>query len=235
MPVGPARRVSASQQPNADPRTAVFHSNQFTRPPPYKPPLAPQKEVPLCVSSDRDLSYFYALASGESLSEQWSSPTSTLVLHLFRNTASHLFPVAERLLLGPAAGTPYYAARTTPSTLNAFEYNTLIVSRRHPLRLVSHDVCIGSINPRLDFFAPGIQEIGKLTQLAHGPKAREDEEYVLSRSEATGGPLDHCWCLWHERSLIAQFYEEQGFTGLDADPGKGIIRVSSTWRGASFL
>lgn len=218
MPLGRPRVGLSPQSPAGDPRTAVFHADRTTRPPPYRPPTPP-KPRSLHVSSDRDLSYFHALANGEYSPRSHTDPPATLALHLFRGTDTHLFPIAERLTLGPATGAPYYAARATPSTLSASEYNTLIVSRRHALRLVSEDLCVAEIRPRLNLFAQGVHDIGKISC--------RQEEYVVTWSNGTMGPLDGCWCLWQRGRAVAQFYEERGFNGLDEDPAKGIIWVST--------
>ncbi|KAF2194369.1 hypothetical protein K469DRAFT_196669 [Zopfia rhizophila CBS 207.26] len=227
MPLGRPRVVLSPQSPTADPRTAVFHSDPTTRPPPYKPTPRPPKPRSRDASSDRDLNYFHAFASGEYVVGEPFVPQATLALHLFSGTDTHTFPIAERLTLGPATGAPYYAVRATPNTLSALEYNTLIVSRRHPLRLVSEDVCVADIQPRLNLFAQGIHKIGKILRVARSAKSRNDEEYVVTWSNGTMGPLDGSWCLWQGARAVAHFYEERGFRGLDEDPGKDIIRAKS--------
>jgi len=230
MPLG-QQRLTSRQSPTADPRTAIFHSNPTTRPPPYKVNQASDPRKPnLFVSSGRDLCYLHALASGECLAIETTFSGATqpaLALHLFRGTKTHLFPVAERLALGVDIGAPYYSSIATPSTLNAFEYNTLVVSRRHPLSHASDDVCVANIRPCLNLFTPGIWEVGNISRTAHGVKV-PNEEYVLTWSGGTNEPLGGSWCLWQEGRAVARFYGGGGFQDLDQVPRKGFIRVISS-------
>lgn len=223
MPLG-RQRVVSPQSPTGDPRTAIFHSNSTTSAPLYKSPPSPAKPR---IHSSRDLSYFHALASGEVQATELPANGATLALNLFRGTERHRFPIAERLGLGPAVGAPYYAARATPSTISTHEYNTIIVSRRHPLRFVNDEVCVANIRPKLNIFAPGIHEIGVISRNVHGLKSVHDEDYFLSWSSGMGSSLDSCWSLWYEGKAVAQFYAEGGFRSLDDDSRKGVIRVSS--------
>jgi hypothetical protein len=78
-----------------------------------------------------------------------------LVLNLFRATLTHIQPIAERLTLGPAQGAPYYALNTTPSTTSTDEFNTLVVTRRHPVTAVYNPACTAEIQPKLNLDTPG--------------------------------------------------------------------------------
>ncbi|KAF2259685.1 hypothetical protein CC78DRAFT_548116 [Lojkania enalia] len=230
MPLGRPILVSPRSS-TGDPRTAIFHSNPTTRPLPYKHIPSPAKPSIHNISSDSDLSYFNALANGSNPFERSIVLGATLALHIFRGTDTHLLPVAERLTIGPASGAPYYSARATPSTLCGYECNSLIVARRHPLSLVSRNVCEAEIRPRLNLFATGIVEIGRVSRFVYGEKSLTREDYLLTWTNGTTGPLDGCWSLWQAGRAVAHFYEEKAFKGLDEDPGQGIIRASSSSRG----
>ncbi|KAJ9138075.1 hypothetical protein NKR23_g8698 [Pleurostoma richardsiae] len=224
MPIGRSS-TAAPRLRTSDPRTGLFHSDSSTRPPPYRPTPARPARPSLALTADRDLNYFYTLASGAYLPGELLIPGATLALHLFRGTDTHLFPVAERLNLGTAAGAPYYTARAMPDATIAHEYNTLVVSRRHPLRFVAEDVCVAEIRPRLDLFSPGICQIGTLARrVGGGPGEPSEEQYTMSWLNTSKGPLRDCWCLWKGTEAVVQFYAD-GFRGLDQDPGRGFIRA----------
>src|SRR3954469_5458554 len=92
--------VITSRSNPSDPRTAAYTTTG--RVPAYQAvpsPLPPQPQgVLLNPTLDRDLQYFYNVATGEITPESISVPP-TLVLNLYRATDAGRKPVAERITL----------------------------------------------------------------------------------------------------------------------------------------
>jgi hypothetical protein len=62
---------------------------------------------------------------------------AVLVIWLFRQTATHVFPITERFHLGPADRQPLYSVTAQPSIRSAQEFNELAIKRRDPIKGVS--------------------------------------------------------------------------------------------------
>jgi len=63
--------------------------------------------------------------------------SAVLVTWLFRQTATHVFPITERFHLGPADRQPLYSVTAQPSIRSAQEFNELAIKRRDPIKGVS--------------------------------------------------------------------------------------------------
>jgi hypothetical protein len=126
------------------------------------PAPAPYAIAGLPASSTRDLNYFFNLAGSlyretvgdgrhASASAAPDAPPSynddfqdtsidlsaVLVIWLFRQTMTHVFPIAERFHLGPADRQPLYSVTAQPSVRCADEFNELAIKRRDPIHGVS--------------------------------------------------------------------------------------------------
>ena len=117
----------------------------------------------LPASSTRDLNYFFNLAGSlyrETVGNERHASSSTapdappsynddfqdtsmdfsavLVIWLFRQTMTHIFPVTERFHMGPADRQPLYSVTAQPSIRSAQEFNELVIKRRDPIKGVSY-------------------------------------------------------------------------------------------------
>jgi hypothetical protein len=117
----------------------------------------------LPTSSTRDLNYFFTLADSlyrENVGNERHAASSTvadglpsynddfqdtsmdlsavLVTWLFRQTATHVFPITERFHLGPADRQPLYSVTAQPSIRSAQEFNELAIKRRDPIKGVRY-------------------------------------------------------------------------------------------------
>ena len=99
----------------------------------------------------------------ESLLINHMSSKAVLVLGLFRQTLTHIRPVAERFHFGPADRQPLYALTAQPSPRSADEFNELIIKRRDPRNGVWYAACTADIEPKLDPTRPGHYKIASLT------------------------------------------------------------------------
>lgn len=129
------------------------------------PTPAPYIISSLPASSTRDLNYFFILASslyretvGNEQHDASSSTTATpnapsysdgfqdtsmdysavLVIWLFRQTHTHVFPITERFHMGPADRQPLYSVTAQPSIRSTEEFNELAIKRRDPIKGVSY-------------------------------------------------------------------------------------------------
>jgi hypothetical protein len=127
------------------------------------PTPAPYAIAGLPASSTRDLSYFFNLAGSlyretvgnerhASASAAPDAPPSynddfqdtsvdfsaVLVIWLFRQTLTHIFPIAERFHMGPADRQPLYSLTAQPSIRFSQEFNELAIKRRDPINGVSY-------------------------------------------------------------------------------------------------
>jgi hypothetical protein len=126
------------------------------------PTPSPYAIAGLPASSTRDLNYFFNLASSlyrEAIGNESHGSSSTasdappsyndgfqdtsidfaavLVIWLFRQTATHVFPITERFHLGPADRQPLYSVTAQPSIRSSQEFNELAIKRRDPIKGVS--------------------------------------------------------------------------------------------------
>jgi hypothetical protein len=147
-------------------RTGEYSLNS-TSPQPYKPVQAPAPApAPYAVAglpvSSRDLNYFFNLAGSlyresvgngphaSSIAAPDAPPSfndsqdtsvdfsAVLIICLFRQTLTHIFPIAERFHMGPADRQPLYSVTAQPSIRSAQEFNELAIQRRHPINGVSY-------------------------------------------------------------------------------------------------
>jgi hypothetical protein len=127
------------------------------------PTPAPYAIAGLPTSSTRDLNYFFNLARSlyrETVGNEHPSSSSTapdaqpsfnddtqdprvdlsavLVIWLFRQTMTHIFPIAERFHMGPADRQPLYSVTAKPSIRSAQEFNELAIQRRDPINGVCY-------------------------------------------------------------------------------------------------
>jgi hypothetical protein len=167
MPIRKVQKKSQEPVESGPSRTGEFNQG-FARPEAYKPfqapapPPSPYAIAGLPASSTRDLNYFFNLAGSlyrENVENASSSATSdappsynddfqdtsmdyaaVLVIWLFRQTATHVFPITERFHLGPADRQPLYSVTAQPSIRSAQEFNELAIKRRDPIKGVSVSV-----------------------------------------------------------------------------------------------
>jgi hypothetical protein len=129
------------------------------------PTPAPYAIAGLPASSTRDLNYFFNLAGAlyrETVGNERAAAASSsaapnappsynddfqdtsvdfsavLVIWLFRQTITHVFPIAERFHMGPADRQPLYSVTAQPSIRSAQEFNELAIQRRDPIKGVSY-------------------------------------------------------------------------------------------------
>ncbi|KAH0564732.1 hypothetical protein GP486_001879 [Trichoglossum hirsutum] len=227
MPVRGQKRTPVDRFANtADPRTAVYSIS--LRPPEYKENSVrpePQSKDPagyVSPTTDRDLEYFQAIAVGDKAPDNQAPPT--LVLNLFRATQTQVLPIAERITLGAAAGAPYYALHATPSSTSATEFNTLLITRRHPIRATYSDACAVEILPKLDLLVQGVKTIARIVR----ERENKREEYYL-----TWGGFGDCYSLWRrikadgnngDEGTLAHLFCER-WDAHDDHRFQGIIRA----------
>jgi hypothetical protein len=167
MPIRKAVKKSQAPPDSRTNRTGEY-SLFLTLPQAYKPIQAPAPTpAPFAIaglpaSSTRDLNYFFTLAGslyretvgngGPASSAAPDVPPSynddfqdtsvdysaVLVIWLFRQTMTHVFPIAERFHMGPADRQPLYSVTAQPSIRSANEYNELAIQRRDPINGVSY-------------------------------------------------------------------------------------------------
>jgi hypothetical protein len=168
MPIRKTEKKSHVPPDNRTDRTGEYSLNRtlpqaykpFQAPAPAPPPYA---IAGLPASSTRDLNYFFNLAGSlyrdtvgnerhASSSAAPDAPQSyyddfqdtsvdfsaVLVLWLFRQTMTHVFPIAERFHMGPADRQPLYSVTAQPSVRCAHEFNELAIKRRDPINGVSY-------------------------------------------------------------------------------------------------
>ena len=167
MPIRKIEKKSQELPDNRTNRTGEYSLN-FTLPQAYKPiqaPVptpAPYAIAGLPASSTRDLNYFFNLAGSlyrETVGNERHASSSAapdappsfndfqdtsvdfsavLVIWLFRQTMTHVFPIAERFHMGPADRQPLYSVTAQPSIRSAQEFNELAIKRRDPINGVSY-------------------------------------------------------------------------------------------------
>ena len=223
----------------ANTRTATFTKEgnvEDYQPPPEPIPEEPRNGRIISPTLDKELSYFFAVAEGERIPAHHDPDPPTLVLHLYRATDPGRRPVAERMMLGQAKGAPYYALHAVPSTTSVDEFNTLQITRRHPMTGNHKLEVVSEIQPKLDLDFEGSITIARIT------KGQNRFNLVRTGSNATGDKsLLNSIALWTEPpvsyapqtptvvpQLIAQYVLSEGWKSLDILDGRlprGIIRV----------
>jgi len=164
MPIRKVEKKSQAPPDSRSDRTGEYSLN-FTPPQAYKPLQAPAPTpapyaiAGLPASSTRDLKYFFNLAGSlyrETVGNERHASSSAapsfnddfqdtsvdfsavLVIWLFRQTMTHVFPIAERFHMGPADRQPLYSVTAQPSIRSAYEFNELVILRRDPINGVSY-------------------------------------------------------------------------------------------------
>jgi hypothetical protein len=181
-------------------------------------PDIPTKQVP--PSSESDLQYFAAVASGE---VPQSRPSSLrLVLYLFRTTQTHLAPVEERLALGANSNSPFYALRAALGSSSVDEYNRLTLRSRWPGTDIWQVAVVSDIIPRLKLLAQGQVLISRLQ---------------IERKHTAQGPIPNFELWWDSRTASYTVWRAKvcteleiycsGWTSLDEVPRKGCLLVRS--------
>ena len=209
-------------------RTGVFAAN--LRPPEYvenstlpEPRKHADRGTYASPSLNKDLEYFHAVAAGEYAGPD-PGDDAMLVLNLFRSTLTHILPIAERLTLGQAQGAPYYALNTTPSTTSHDEFNTLVVTRRHPVNAVYSEACVAEIQPKLNLTIPGVRSVAVLKQ--------GKEEYNLAYGDrSTLGKIGECFGLYHKKRGEQDRCDEIALAFLYCDEGWRTLEEMADKRG----
>ena len=182
--------------------------------------LAPKRL--LAPSSDSDLEYFQTVASG---GIAHTPPYSTnLVLHLFRSTQNHIYPIEERLALGASANSPFFSMRSSPNTSSVDEYNKLTLAWRQPAQNLWKTVAVSNIQPRLKLMAKG-KFVISLIQL-QGPIHKSQHRYELWWDSDT-----ECYRLWKKLGSEYEFQLEiglEGWNSLDERPQTGFLVVGDS-------
>ncbi|KAF8855604.1 hypothetical protein BDZ45DRAFT_728040 [Acephala macrosclerotiorum] len=223
----------------------------------------------LPASSTRDLNYFFTLAESlyrEKVGNASNAPASTidpnappsynddfqdmsmdlsavLVIWLFRQTMTHVFPITERFHLGPADRQPLYSVTAQPSIRSAQEFNELAIKRRDPVKGTWYSVCTSDIEPSLDLVKPGSWRVSKLvmesipvwkkvlsgqvvSKVAHN--AQGNTLRLSWGDRSTLGQLGDAYGLWWEsgsdHGIAEAFYVVEGWRGFDSN-AQGLIKV----------
>ena len=185
--------------------------------------------------------------------QQEVDPTAVLVLRLFRQTLTHIRPVAERFHLGPADRQPLYALTAQPSPRSAAEFNELAIKRRDAISGVWHPVCTADIEPRLNLTRRGHYKIASLTMDAVPVWRRVAAGQVTFETSETGqgnklclwwgdrtalGPIGDAYGLWWESGgesgCTEAFYVVEQWGGFDSSK-PGIVRVSFSKKVPRYL
>ncbi|KAK3319583.1 hypothetical protein B0T19DRAFT_269119 [Cercophora scortea] len=158
--------------------------------------------------------------------------SATLVLMLFRQTLTHIKPIAERFHLGPADRQPLYALTAQPSPRSAAEFNELCIKRRDPIAGVWHNVCTSDIEPRLQLNRAGHFKVASLTMDAVPVWKRvASGRATFETSESGQGNKLRLW--WGDRSSLGSIGDAYGLwyeTGDEAGTAEAFYVVQQ-WRG----
>jgi len=168
MPIRKAEKKSQAPPDSGTDRTGEYSLNftlpQAYKPVQAPAPTpAPYAIAGLPASSTRDLNYFFNLAGSlyretvgnERHASSNAAPdappsynddfqdssvdfSAVLVIWFFRQTMTHIFPIAERFHMGPADRQPLYSLTAQPSVRYAQEFNELAIKRRDPINGVSY-------------------------------------------------------------------------------------------------
>lgn len=189
------------------------------------------------------LSPAYGGLGGGTSSSNQIDLSATLVLMLFRQTLTHIKPIAERFHLGPADRQPLYAVTAQPSPRSAAEFNELCIKRRDPIAGVWHSVCTSDIEPRLQLDRSGHYKVASLTmdtvpvwkRVVGGRATFETSETGKGNKlrlwwgdRSSLGPIGDAYGLWYETGDEAgsaeAFYVVQWRGFENSEPG--VVRVS---------
>ncbi|KAK4159990.1 hypothetical protein QBC43DRAFT_373428 [Cladorrhinum sp. PSN259] len=199
----------------------------------YKDGLPDDANGPLQTFTDSpsSLSPGYGGFGGGASSSNQVDLSATLVLMLFRQTLTHIKPIAERFHLGPADRQPLYAVTAQPSPRSAAEFNELCIKRRDPIAGVWHSVCTSDIEPKLQLDRSGHYKVASLTMDSvpvwkHVVGGRA----TFETSETGKGNKLRLW--WGDRSLLGPIGDAYGLwyeTGDEAGSAEAFYVVQ--WRG----
>lgn len=167
-------------------------------------------------TSEHDLQYFAAVSSGGT--PEISASNSKLVLHLFRTTQTHIFPIEERLALGASSSNPFYALRSALGSTSVDEYNKLTLTRRWPRTDVWQTVVVSEIAPRLKLLATGQMLISRLR--IEGRQARVQDIFELWWDSQTGS-----YHVWRNKEIPELEICCEGWGSLDEVPRTGALVV----------
>lgn len=223
MPIKKAVRATVPvAEISNDPRTAAFAKDGPVSA--YKEPTIPRwtQEGTQEVTLDRALDYFFDMSEGKSTQQYRSTPF--LVLNVFRATDAGRKPVAERLLLGQNMRNPYYSLHASPSSTAMDEYNSLQVTRHHPLDETRFHMYSSELQPKMDLAFQGSAPIARIFH--------KQDIYSLvwygdnSTADTRFGRSSALWKEINKPELVAQFVVEGGWESLDNwQTTGGIIRV----------
>ncbi|KIW65817.1 hypothetical protein PV04_08039 [Phialophora macrospora] len=206
--------------------------NDSDAPPTYdeattKEPGIPSKGV--APTSEHDLQYFAAITAGTS--PQIRPSSSRLVLHLFRTTQTHIFPIEERLALGANSSGPFYALRASLGSTSVDEYNKLTITRRWPGTDVWQTVVVSDITPRLKLLAQGQMMISRLRlERRQSDNNGSADSYELWWDSRTGS-----YTVWRNKVSTELEVCCEGWTSLDDVPRSGhlVVKDRSAMRNES--
>jgi len=273
MPIGKPEKRSQAPPDSGTNRTGHYSLNsalsraynpiQALTPPPSRYAIAN-----LPPSSTRDLNYFFDLAGSlyrdtvgnerpASITSFPDAPSSfngifqdtsvdlsaILVIWLFRQTMTHVFPIAERFHMGPANRQPLYSVTAQPSIRSAQEFNELVIQRRDPINGVWYNVCTSDIEPSLDLVRPGNWQVAKLVMESIPVWKKILSRQVIAEVSHNGrgttlklswgdrntlGRLGDSYGLWWEsggdHGIAEAFYVVEGWKGFDANV-QGLVKV----------
>ncbi|KAK0613512.1 hypothetical protein QBC34DRAFT_426160 [Podospora aff. communis PSN243] len=240
-----------------------------SQPPPPQPTPSAALHPQLAAASTQDLLYFYNMAAAlyrdaagdghdPNQTEQALPPAydaggssvlprapATLVLRLFRQTATHILPVSERFHLGPADRQPLYSLTAQPSPRSAAEFNELAIARRHPLSGAWQGVCTSDVEPRLNLGLPGNWKVASLTidampvwkrmasgrVLEHGGGGAANKMGLWWDGNGPAGVVGGVYGLWWEGGPAAGraevFYLVERWRGFDGGFSAGVVRIKA--------
>ncbi|KAK4096031.1 hypothetical protein N658DRAFT_65483 [Parathielavia hyrcaniae] len=158
--------------------------------------------------------------------------SAVLVLRLFRQTLSHVRPVAERFHLGPADRQPLYALTAQPSPRSAAEFNELSIKRRDPVSGFWNSVCTSDVEPCLDLGRPGHYKVASLMMHAV-PVWRRVAAGQVTFETLEGGQGNKLCLWWGDRSSLGPIGDAYGLwweSGGEAGTSEAFY-VVQTWGG----
>lgn len=244
------------------------------------PTIASYSITGLPLSSTRDLNYFFTIAESlyrEKIGNASNAPASTidpnappsynddfqdmsfdlsavLVIWLFRQTATHILPLAERFHLGPADRQPLYSVVAQPSIRSTQEFNELAIKRRDPIKGVRasnfclergekaaylcalkqtwYDVCTSDIEPSLDLVKPWNWQVSRLV-MESIPVWRKVLSGQVVSEVAHNGQGNKLRLSWGDRNTIGRLGDAYGLwweSGGDHGVAEAFYVVEG-WRG----
>ncbi|CAM1507668.1 Fc.00g073090.m01.CDS01 [Cosmosporella sp. VM-42] len=158
--------------------------------------------------------------------------SATMVLWLFRQTQSHIRPVAERFHLGPADRQPLYALTAQPSVRSHTEFNTLAVQRRDPITGVWAGVCTADIEPSLELARPGTWRVASLS-LDAVPVWQKMVGGRTVEQSVVGGRGNRLRLMWGDKPSLGKLGDAYGLwweSGEDGGTAEAFF-VCEGWQG----